>query len=60
MISNTEGTRRELYDLRVDPGADDDIAADNTDVTDKLWAVLNEEAGGTLPEFKKHIGVVGG
>jgi arylsulfatase A-like enzyme len=60
MISDTEGTRRELYDLRVDPGANDDVAAGNTDVTDKLWAVLNEEAGGTLPEFKKHIGVVGG
>ncbi len=60
MISNTEGTRRELYDLRVDPGADNDVSAGNTDVTDKLWAVLNEEAGGTLPEFKKHIGVVGG
>jgi len=60
MISNTEGTRRELYDLRVDPGADNDISAGNTDVTDKLWAVLNDEAGGTLPEFKKHIGVVGG
>lgn len=60
MISNTEGTRRELYHLPDDPGANHDVAADHPDVTDKLWAVLTDEAGGTLPEFKKHIGVVGG
>jgi arylsulfatase A-like enzyme len=60
MISNTEGTRRELYYLPDDPDANHDVAADHPDVTDKLWAVLTDEAGGTLPEFKKHIGVVGG
>ncbi|MBS1869955.1 MAG: sulfatase [Actinobacteria bacterium] len=60
MISNTEGSRRELYHLPDDPDANHDVSADHTDVTDKLWAVLTDEAGGTLPEFKKHIGVVGG
>ena len=60
LISNTEGTKRELYDLTVDPGADNDIAATNQPKVDELWQVLIDEAGGTLPEFKDHIGVVGG
>ena len=60
LISNTEGSKRELYDLTVDPGADHDVAATNQPKVDELWQVLVDEAGGTLPEFKDHIGVVGG
>ncbi len=60
MISNTEGSKRELYDLTVDPGANHDIASTNQPKIDELWTILTNEAGGTLPEFKKHIGVVGG
>ncbi|HKG02378.1 MAG TPA: sulfatase [Conexibacter sp.] len=60
MISDTEGTRRELYDLRTDPGANDDIASGNQAKLDELWAVLVNEAGGTLPEFEENLGVVGG
>lgn len=60
MISDTNGDRRELYDLRVDPGADNDVAAGNEAKLDELWAVLVDEAGGTLPQFEENLGVVGG
>jgi arylsulfatase A-like enzyme len=62
LISNTSGSHRELYDLTVDPDANHDVAAvaGNQPIIDKLWQVLTDEAGGTLPEFKLHIGVVGG
>jgi arylsulfatase A-like enzyme len=60
LISNTSGSHRELYDLTVDPDANVDVAAANQPIVDKLWQVLTDEAGGTLPEFKLHIGVVGG
>ena len=51
MISDTEGARSELYDLRADPGRDHDVAARQPGELDELWAVLVNEAGGTLPEF---------
>jgi arylsulfatase A-like enzyme len=62
LISNTSGSHRELYDLTVDPDANHDVAAvaGNQPIIDKLWQLLTDEAGGTLPEFKLHIGVVGG
>jgi arylsulfatase A-like enzyme len=60
LISDTNGDRRELYDLRADPGADNDVAAGNQGVVDTLWGVLVDEAGGTLPQFEENLGVVGG
>lgn len=60
LISDTNGDRRELYDLTVDPGADNDVAAGNRAKVDELWAVLVDEAGGTLPQFEENLGVVGG
>jgi arylsulfatase A-like enzyme len=60
MIANTEGSRRELYDLRVDPGNENDVAAVNQQITDRLWQALVEEGGGTLPVFHDKVGVVGG
>jgi arylsulfatase A-like enzyme len=60
LISDTEGKRRELYDLTVDPGANSDVASGNQAKIDELWAVLVNEAGGTLPEFEENLGVVGG
>jgi arylsulfatase A-like enzyme len=60
LISDTNGDRRELYDLSVDPGANSDVAAANGGVVDELWAVLVDEAGGTLPQFEENLGVVGG
>lgn len=60
MISDTNGDRRELYDLRTDPGATVDVAAQNQPVLDELWAVLVDEAGGTLPQFQDGLEVIGG
>jgi arylsulfatase A-like enzyme len=60
MISNTDGSRRELYDLINDPGNTRDVAAANQAVVDELWQVLVNEAGGTLPVFQDKIGVAGG
>jgi arylsulfatase A-like enzyme len=60
LISDTNGDRRELYDLRADPGANTDVASGNQQVIDELWAVLVDEAGGTLPQFEENLGVVGG
>lgn len=60
MISNTDGSRRELYDLKADPGTDVDVAADHPDKVRELWDVLVQEAGGTLPVFQDKYGVAGG
>jgi arylsulfatase A-like enzyme len=62
MISNTEGTRRELYDLNADPRNENDLAGQpgSQEKLDELWAVLVQEAGGTLPVFQDKIGVAGG
>jgi arylsulfatase A-like enzyme len=60
LISDTNGDRRELYDLTVDPGANHDVAATNQPKVEELWAVLVDEAGGTLPQFEENLGVVGG
>lgn len=60
MVSDTNGDRRELYDLNADPGATNDVAAGNQAKLDELWAVLVDEAGGTLPQFEENLGVVGG
>lgn len=60
MISNTNGDERELYDLTVDPGATNDVAATNEAKLDELWQVLVDEAGGTLPQFQENLGVIGG
>ena len=60
MVSNTNGDKRELYDLTADPGADNDVASTNQAMVEKLWHVLVDEAGGTLPQFEENLGVVGG
>ncbi len=63
MISTPDGSRRELYDLVNDPGNTRDVSGTGPEATakiDELWTVLVNEAGGTLPVFHDHIGVVGG
>ncbi|HST40042.1 MAG TPA: sulfatase [Conexibacter sp.] len=62
MISTPDGSRRELYDMVNDPGNERDVAGDspeNRAKVEELWTVLVNEAGGTLPVFHDHIGVVG-
>ena len=51
LLSDSEGRRRRLYDKRRDPQELRDVAAEHPEVVDRLWRVLEDEAGGTLPQF---------
>ena len=52
LISDSEGRRKRLYDKSRDPRELRDVAADHPQVVDRLWRVLEDEAGGTLPQFQ--------
>jgi arylsulfatase A-like enzyme len=52
LLSDSEGRRKRLYDRRRDPRELHDVAAEHPEVVDMLWRVLEEEAGGTLPQFE--------
>jgi arylsulfatase A-like enzyme len=58
-IADSEGRRKRLYDKRNDPQELRDVAAEHPETVDLLWRVLEDEAGGTLPQFGAG-GVVGG
>ena len=62
LLADSEGRRKRLYDRRHDPRELHDVAADNPQIVDKLWRVLEDEAGGTLPQFAPSApkAVVGG
>jgi arylsulfatase A-like enzyme len=62
LLSDSEGRRRRLYDKHRDPQELRDVAADHPEVVDRLWRVLEDEAGGTLPQFAPSAGkaVIGG
>jgi arylsulfatase A-like enzyme len=51
LISDSEGRRKRLYDKRQDPMELHDVAAEYPQIVDRLWRVLEDEAGGTLPQF---------
>ena len=61
-ISDSEGRRKRLYDKRDDPRELRDVAAEHPEIVDRLWRVLEDEAGGTLPQFGPSgaKGVIGG
>jgi arylsulfatase A-like enzyme len=59
LISDSEGRRKRLYDKRKDPQELVDVAGEHPQLVDRLWRVLEDEAGGTLPQFGRR-GVVGG
>jgi arylsulfatase A-like enzyme len=58
-IADSEGRRKRLYDKRNDPEELRDVASEHPELVDLLWRVLEDEAGGTLPQFGAG-GVVGG
>ena len=62
LLSDSEGMRKRLYDKRADPLELKDVAAENPEIVDRLWKVLEDEAGGTLPQFgaKAPKAVIGG
>jgi hypothetical protein len=51
LLADSEGRRKRLYDRRNDPGELRDVAAEHPEKVDMLWRVLEDEAGGTLPQF---------
>jgi arylsulfatase A-like enzyme len=51
LLSDSEGRRKRLYDKRNDPKETHDVAAEHPEIVDRLWRVLEDEAGGTLPQF---------
>ena len=54
------GEGRRLFDTENDPGELRDVAAGNPEMVEKLWNVLIDEAGGSLPMFGQKQGVLGG
>jgi arylsulfatase A-like enzyme len=51
LLSDSEGLRKRLYDRANDPQELTDVAAQHPEIVDQLWRVLEDEAGGTLPQF---------
>jgi arylsulfatase A-like enzyme len=51
LISDSEGRRKRLYDKNEDPLELEDVAEQNPEIVDRMWRVLEDEAGGTLPQF---------
>jgi arylsulfatase A-like enzyme len=50
-ISDSEGRRKRLYDKHSDPLELKDVAAEHPEMVERLWKILADEAGGTLPQF---------
>jgi arylsulfatase A-like enzyme len=59
LIADSEGRRKRLYNKRDDPCENVDVSAQHPEIVDRLWRVLEDEAGGTLPQFGSK-GVLGG
>jgi arylsulfatase A-like enzyme len=59
LIADNQGKERRLFDTEADPEEEDDVAADNPDVVDRLWQNIVNDAGGTMPVFGK-TGVISG
>jgi arylsulfatase A-like enzyme len=59
LLADSKGAVKRLFDKRADPGELKDVASDHPQIVDRLWRVLQDEAGGTLPQFSG-AGVIGG
>jgi arylsulfatase A-like enzyme len=53
LIADNQGKERRLFDTEADPDEENDVAADNPDVVDRLWQNIVNDAGGTMPVFGK-------
>jgi arylsulfatase A-like enzyme len=62
LLSDSEGRLKRLYDKHADPKELHDVAAQHPELVDKYWKILEDEAGGTLPQFGPSgaKGVIGG
>jgi arylsulfatase A-like enzyme len=59
LIADNQGKEKRLFDTEEDPEEENDVAADNPEVVDRLWRGVVDDAGGTMPVFGK-TGVVTG
>lgn len=60
MANALGGETRRLFDTLTDPGELKDVSKENPEMVEKLWNVLIDEAGGSLPMFGQNAGVLGG
>ena len=52
MFAKNDGSNALLFDLRADPNMDNDIAASNQDVLNRMWNdYVLKDAGGPLPKY---------
>ncbi|MEX1142055.1 MAG: sulfatase [Thermoleophilaceae bacterium] len=51
LVTHSERVRLRLFDTQSDPEERRNVADQNPEIVDRLWRVLEEEAGGTLPQF---------
>ncbi|MGH2779952.1 MAG: sulfatase, partial [Thermoleophilaceae bacterium] len=51
LLADSEGRLKRLYDKRADPRELRNVADEHPEIVDRLWKVLEDEAGGTLPQF---------
>jgi arylsulfatase A-like enzyme len=59
LVTHSEKRRIRLFDTQADPEEVTNLADQNPEIVDRLWKVLEDEAGGTLPQFGDE-GVMGG
>jgi arylsulfatase A-like enzyme len=59
LLADSKGAVKRLFDRRRDPQELKDVASEHPDQVDRLWRVLEDEAGGTLPQFSR-TSVIGG
>jgi arylsulfatase A-like enzyme len=59
LITHSENKRVRLFDTRTDPEETENLADQRPDIVARLLRVLEDEAGGTLPQFGDK-GVMGG
>ncbi|NLT06604.1 MAG: sulfatase-like hydrolase/transferase [Solirubrobacterales bacterium] len=51
LVTHSERARVRLFDREADPGEEVNLANQYPEVVDELWSVLEQEAGGTLPQL---------
>ncbi len=49
MISKTDKTLTELFDMKNDPECSNNISEGNADTVERMWRLIEEDAGGEVP-----------
>ena len=52
MFSRNDGTEAKLYDLRTDPGMNQDVAGNQPDIVKRMFnGYVLKDAGGSIPTY---------